>query len=127
MLCHAYGWTPGQVAELTPVQTAYFLRHLPDVALRSAYQIASLEAAVRNAMGGKLDPNDQDAKPMPPERAYTPSELLAWFARPAWLEDRADGIPEDAAKDFVAGMKAKLIPPWVLQVAPLDAIKRAAG
>ena len=113
------------MADLTPAQTRYFLEHLPDVAFRHAYPLASLEAAVLNAMGGKPDPNDKKAKPLDPSRVYTPSERLPPYARPSWLSEAPTGVPPDAARDFQANRKR--IPLWALQVAPLDAITAAAS
>lgn len=125
LLCAAYGWSPEQVARLTPAQVAYFLRCLPDVQLRSAWPVAALEAGVRNMMGGKPDPNDSEGKTIPPERQFSPVELLPWFARPAWIDEAHSGIPQDAARDFMRNRGR--VPSWALQVAPIRAIKTASG
>lgn len=126
-MCAAYGWTPAQVADLTPKQVAYFLEHLPDVHLRWAWPVAQLEAAIKNMMGGKRqkEAHPDDDPPLQPHELYSALELLPWFARPEWAENAGVSIPADAAMDFLANRKA--MPAWVIALAPLDAIQRAAS
>lgn len=120
MLCAAYGYTPGQVAELTPVQYEYLLTHLPDVELRRSYPLAALEATVLNIMGGKPD---EDAKRQDPSKLYTPFERLPWYARPAWTGSISTALDRDAALDFMRNRKR--LPAWAITLAPIEAIKSA--
>jgi len=107
---------------MTPLQMQYLLDHLPEVELRRVWPIVSLEAAVKNAVGGKPDPSDQSSG-LDASRAYSPVELLPWYARPDWVERIESGIPSDAAEDFM--QHRHLLPAWALGIAPLDAIQRA--
>lgn len=127
-MCAAYGWTPDTVASLTPRQVAYFLEHMPDIHLRWAWPVAQLEAAIKNMMGGKRQKErDPDADPpLAPHEVYTPLELLPWYARPEWAETGAlaAGIHPEAARDFMQHRRD--MPAWVVAIAPVDAIRRAA-
>lgn len=126
MLCAAYGWTPATVANLTTKQSAYFLRHLPDIELRRHYSLAHLEATILNALGGKRPPEGKSDRPLlRPDELWSPIERLPYFAVPAWAaEARGGGIPQDAARDFLANTAR--MPAWVVEIAPLAAIKAAA-
>lgn len=105
------------------MQTEYLMACVPDVELRRVYPIVALEATIRNALGGK-GKNKADKKsegePFEPWRA---TELLPWYARPAWLQ--ATTVPVDAARDFLKNQRR--LPMWVLNIAPLDEIRRAAA
>ena len=128
MLCATYDLTLAQIDALTPAQTDYLLEHMPEVEYRRAYPLASLEAAVLNAIGGKPDPEDKDAEPLPPERTFTPLEILPPYARPAWIAERTPaGLPPAVAHDFMQRVKTKLLPPWVLAICPIDHIRAAAA
>lgn len=123
LLCAGYGWTPDIVAALNTSQLAYFLHHLPLIEMRKQLPIAQLEAAVKNMMGGKPDPQNKDAKTIPPERLYTAFELLQWYAQPEGLELRA--VSPAAAKDLLKHLGH--LPEWALEIADLGALKQAAG
>lgn len=124
ILCATYGYTPGQVAGLTPAQTQYLLACVPEVELRRVYPIVSLEATIRNALGGKQtkkgDKPDDDGEPFEP---WTALELVPWFARPSWLQ--ASTVPREAALDFLRNRKR--LPAWAIGIAPIDEIRRAAS
>lgn len=101
---------------------------MPEVEYRRAYPLASLEAALLNAVGGKPDPADEDAEPLPPERSFTPLELLPPYASPAWIAEKTPaGLPPTVARDFLRRVKAKSLPPWVLAICPIDTIRAAAA
>lgn len=119
-MCAAYGYTPAQVASLTPVQYRYLLENLPEVNLRSAYPLAALEATLLNIMGGK--PED-DAPARDPSRLYTPFDRLPWFARPEWTGELQGNVSQEAALDFMRNRKR--LPAWAVTVAPIEAIKSA--
>jgi hypothetical protein len=101
---------------------------MPDVNLRHAWPVAQLEATLRNMMGGKRQRERKldDDPPLQPHELYSALELLPWFARPDWAEEAAGlAIPPDAAKDFLKHRRD--MPDWVIAIAPIDAIRRAAG
>lgn len=115
------------LASLTVEQADYYVEHLPDVWLRFSWPIAQFEATLRNMMGGKRPSKRKpdDDPPLQPHELYSPLELLPWYARPAWAEEAGVGaIPPDAAKDFMRHRRD--LPAWVIAVAPVDAIRRAA-
>lgn len=125
LLCSAYGWTPAQVAQLTPAQTRYFLEHLPDVELRRAYPLAGLEATILNMMGGKRKKkSESDEPPLEKHELWLAIERLPFFAQPEWVKEATPSISVEAAQDFLKHKKR--LAAWVLQVAPIDAIARAA-
>ncbi len=122
-MCACYGYTPAQVAGMTPTQLRYLMMHMPDVELRRAYPLAGLEATLLNALGGKPDPGEKDGKPADPARLYTPFERLPWYARPEWVSDVRTSIGVDAAQDFMRNRKR--LPLWALNVAPISEITAA--
>lgn len=105
---------------------AYFLEHMPDIHLRWAWPVAQLEAAIKNMMGGKRqkEAKPDDDPPLQEHELFTPLELLPWYARPDWVEAAGGTIPADAARDFLAHRRD--MPAWVIAIAPIDAIRRAA-
>lgn len=106
---------------MTARQYRNLREHLQTVYMYQCWPIAQLEAAVRNMMGGKPDADAKpDAKPIKP---YHTVELLPWFARPTGLESMS--IPTEAAREFLRHLKD--VPGWVLEIAPLEEIKNAAG
>jgi len=119
-LCASYGYTPAQVASLTPHQYRYLLESLPEVNLRSAYPLAALEATLLNIMGGKPD---DDAKAQDPSRLYSPFDRLPWYARPDWTSTLRGNVSQEAALDFMRNRKR--LPAWAITVAPIEAIKSA--
>lgn len=126
LLCAAYGWTPLQVAEFTPAQIRYFLDNLPEVALRQAYPTAALEATILNMMGGKRqkDGGEDSEPPLAPHERFSPFERLPWYASPSWIDEVQPSIRPEAARDFLTHRRN--LPAWVLQIAPIDSIVRAA-
>lgn len=88
--------------------------------------MAQLEATLRNMMGGKRqkEARPDDAPPLQPHELYSALELLPWYARPDWVETAGLAIPPDAAKDFLQHRRD--MPAWVVAIAPVDAIRRAA-
>ena len=107
---------------MSPAQVKYFMHHLPFIELRRHLPIAQLEAAVRNAMGGKPDPNDKEAKTLDPSRVYNALELLPWFARPDWIDSAAD---TETAQDFMRHVLS--LPVWVLNCVDVEGMRRLAG
>lgn len=99
-----------------------------EVHLRDAFPMAQLEARLLNMMGGKRPPKTESSEPpLEDHERFTALELLPWYARPEWVEvegDAAGNISREAARDFLANLKA--VPAWVVQVAPMHAIKHAA-
>ena len=125
LLAGTYGWLPDEIAKFTPRQVKYFLEHLPDVEMRRAWPAAQLEATIRNMMGGKRPAKDKPKDPpLQAHELYTPLELLPYFAKPAWAEEASVSIAPDAARAFLRHRHD--LPAWVIAVAPLDAIQRAA-
>ena len=126
LICAAYGWKPWDVARLTPAQVQYFFEQLPEVALRDAYPIAALEATLRNMMGGKRskEPDENSEPPLEPHELYSPGELLPFYARPPWVESTLSVVSAEAARDFLKHRSE--VPEWALQLAPIEAIRRAA-
>lgn len=107
------------------MQVAYFLEHLPEVEMRRAWPVAQLEAAIKNALGGKRPSKKKsDEPPLQPHELFNTLETLPYYARPAWAEDASVSIAPDAAKAFLKHRRD--LPAWVIAVAPLDAIQRAA-
>ena len=123
ILCATYGYTPDQVAGFTPAQTQYLLASVPEVALRRVYPIVSLEATIRNALGGKKTKKADKPDDGEPFEPWTALELVPWFARPSWLQ--ASTVPRDAAVDFLRNRRR--LPPWAITIAPIDEIRRAAA
>lgn len=94
---------------------------LPDLAYRDNLQTASLMAAVLNLMGGKADPNDEDAKPLPIERMFTPEDVLVHFAK----RPKVTGWTAEAAK---AALDARdELPSWARESLPWDEINALAA
>ena len=42
-------------------------------------------------------------------------------------EYRVQRVPKPAAQDFLAALKKRRVPPWVLAIAPLDEIRAVGG
>ena len=122
LLSSAYGFKPWEIEQMTLDQIGMYMEHLPLVEMRKHYPIAQLEASIKNMMGGKPDGSDE-GKSIPPERLYNALELLPWYARPEGVEASVT-IPVQAARDFLGNLKD--VPSWVIEIAPLEAIKRAA-
>lgn len=92
--------------------------------MTGALQVAGLEAAVRNMMGGKPDPNDGDGKRVPPDRLYSADELLNRYAQdPETLANLAAWTPA-AARDALA--HTRHAPGWALALIDFTAA-RAIG
>lgn len=123
ILCATFGYTPDQVANLTPAQTDYLLASVPEVELRRVYPIVALEATIRNALGGKKPKKADAPEDGEPFEPWTALELVPWFARPAWLQ--ASTVPRDAALDFLRNRRR--LPAWAITIAPIDEIRRAAA
>lgn len=111
---------------LTDAEVNYYLRHMREVHLRNAYPLAQLEATLLNMMGGKRPPKEESSEPpLAEHERFTPGERLPWYARPEWIEEDATrSITQAAARDFLASTKH--LPAWVIEIAPLHAIKNAA-
>lgn len=127
LLAAAYGWSPEVLRQLTDAEAAYYLGHMREVHLRMAFPAAQLEATLRNMMGGKRrkEPKEGDEPPLADHELFSPFELLPWYARPEWIEESGGtSLSRDAARDFLAHLRD--VPAWVLEVAPLHAIKHAA-
>ena len=56
-----------------------YMHYLPEVLMRQHYSTASLEAAIRNMMGGKSEKGSK--KTLSPDKAYTVNDCLPWFAK----------------------------------------------
>lgn len=125
----AYGWEPRVLRDLTDAEATYYLQHLPEVYLRQVFPTAHLMATVLNIMGGKRTPKGKDGEqgepPLAEHERFGPLELLPWYARPAWVElDGMPDIPPETARAFLEHMSE--LPSWVVEIAPLAAIRRAA-
>ena len=113
--------------ELTDAEAAYYLQHMREVHLRAAWPLAQLEATILNMMGGKRqkEPAEGSDPPLGDHERFTPLERLPWFARPDWVEESEGGsISQAAARDFLANINSA--PSWVIEIAPVHAIKHAA-
>lgn len=87
--------------------------------------MAKLEAAIKNALGGKRPPKTKsDEPPLQPHELYSAAEELPFYARPAWVEEASVSIDPAAARAFLRHQRD--MPAWVIAAAPLGAIQRAA-
>jgi hypothetical protein len=94
---------------------------LPDLAYRDNLQTASLMAAVLNMMGGKADPDDPEAKTVPPERMFTAEDVLVHFAKRPTV---SDWTPEAAR----AALEARdELPAWARESLPWHEINAHAA
>jgi hypothetical protein len=114
LLVREYHLKPWEVGQLTPEQYRMLIDALPHIAYRENLQMAELMAAVLNHMGGKVDPNDEEAKKnlIPPERLFSAEECLVWFAQTpkasAWTKEAAQVIAENRSR----------LPKWVAASLP---------
>lgn len=94
------------------------------VEFRRCLPIAQLTATVLNFAGGK----GQGEKPLDTSKYFTAFELLPAYARPDGLDlpDPYGGISPATAKAFLALSSAGKLPGWVIAVAPVEMIRRAA-
>lgn len=123
LLAAAYGWPPHIIDTLTQTQLLYYLRWLPLIEGRKAYPMASLEATVLNAVGGKADPSDPDQAP--PRAAH-----LVWTATerlPPWATlDTGPGVWTPAsARDAID--HAALLPVDALARLDFQRLRALAG
>lgn len=116
LLVKEYHLTPWEIGRLTPEQYRMLVEALPHIAYRDNLQLAELTAAILNRLGGKPDPNDKDAKLIPPERLYSSDEMLVWFAQTpresAWTREAARVTAENRSR----------LPRWVVASLPWTVI-----
>lgn len=123
LLAAAYGWTPDVIDRLTQTQLLYYLRWLPLIEGRRAYPLASIEASMLNAAGGKPDPADADRPPPRPQHLlFTPTEML-----PPWATlDTGPGVwTRDSARDALE--HAALLPVDALSRLDFQRLRALAG
>jgi hypothetical protein len=108
---------------LTPSVLGVLLEQLPMLELRRNYVTADLMAFVGNALGGKQKPSATGEKIDP----FKVTDFLPFFARPEGFLEDATGkaIPPHAARDFLEASRAGRVPEWVLNIAPIAAIRAA--
>ena len=83
-------FTPGHFAWLPMPTVMDGYRMDRELRLRENYQLAQLEATIRNALGGK---GDGTAEPVDESKTFSPAELLNPYARPDWMS-QPDAAPE---------------------------------
>ena len=106
---------------MTPQQIRMYMQRLPDVSYRANYMLAKLVAAVKNAVGGKPDPNKPSkGEPVRPELLFTPEEELPWFARPP----EQSRISPELARTIMAHRKQ--LPRWARRLLDFEALERTA-
>lgn len=114
---HEYHLKPWEVGELTPEQYRMLVDGLPTISYRKHLQTAEFMAAVLNLMGGKPNPNDKEAKTLPPERRYSGEDVLVYFAREPkpspWTREAAALVIEHRSR----------LPKWLLDSLPMSEIE----
>ena len=115
----AYGWTPSDTADMTPLQLKYALENMPLIEARKHFPMAQLEAVIREFITPRYTEPDPNP-PKEPPRARNPwsaLELLPWFAS----FGEAEAMTPQQAESLVEAYDS--LPEWARAVAPVEDAK----